>query len=63
METKKKIKMKKLIQIIVFIETILAFIIFTSEPDLTIRDFIIKAIALIWIWLIAKTNNYFYKGE
>lgn len=55
--------MKKLIQIIVFIETILAFIIFTSEPVLTFRDFIIKAIALIWIWLIAKTNNYFYKGE
>ena len=52
--------MKKLIQIIVFIETVLAFIILISEPDLTIRNFIIKAIALIWIWLIAKTNNYFY---
>lgn len=53
--------MKKLIQIIVFMETILAFIILTSEPDLTIRDFIIKAIALIWIWLVAKANNYFIK--
>lgn len=56
--------MKKLIQIIVFIETILAFIILTSEPNLTLRDYIIKVIALIWIWLVAKANNYFYKkGE
>jgi hypothetical protein len=55
--------MKKLIQIIVFIETILAFIILTSEPDLTLIDYIIKAIALIWIWFVAKANNYFYKKE
>lgn len=54
--------MKKLIQIIVFIETILAFIILTSEPDLTFGMFMIKVLALIWIWLVAKANNYFYKN-
>lgn len=48
---------------IIVISILVAFIFLLSEPDLTIRDFIIKAIALIWIWLIAKTNNYFYKGE
>lgn len=51
--------MKKIILTII---SIIAFIILISEPvQLQIADVIIKIISLLWLWLIAKANNYFYE--
>ena len=53
--------MKKIILITL---SILAFIILISEPvQLTIADVIIRMIALGYLVIFAKANNYFNKGE
>lgn len=52
-------------KIFLIITSIIAFIILISEPtkELTIKIVIIKVISLLYLWLLAKANNYFYQGE
>ena len=53
--------MKKVILITL---SILSFIILIGEPvQLNIADVIIKTIALGYLVIFAKANNYFNKGE
>lgn len=53
--------MKKVILTII---SFIAFIILIGEiEELTFNIVLLKAISLAWLWLIAKANNYFYKGE
>lgn len=53
--------MKKAILTII---SFIAFIILIGEiEDLTFSIVLLKAISLVWLWLIAKANNYFYQGE
>jgi hypothetical protein len=51
-------------KVILTILSIIAFVILISEPDiLTLGIIGIKIIALLYLWLVAKANNYFYQGE
>ena len=51
-------------KVILSIITFIAFIILIGEiENLTFNIILTKSICLIWIWLIVKANNYFYKGE
>ena len=51
---------KVLLTIISFI----AFIILIGEPEeITIKIVALKFLSLAWLWIIAKANNYSYKGE
>lgn len=44
--------------------TIIAIFIVLGEPEeITIKIVALKFLSLGWIWLIVKTNNYFYEGE
>lgn len=53
--------MKKAIIIII---SFIAFIILIGEiEELTFSIVLLKAISLVWLWLIVKANNYFYQGE
>lgn len=53
--------MKKVILTII---SFIAFIILIGEiEELTFNIILLKAISLAWLWLIAKSNNYFYQGE
>ena len=53
--------MKKVILTII---SFIAFIILIGEiEELTFNIVLLKAISLAWLWLITKTNNYFYQGE
>ena len=51
-------------KIFLIITSIIAFIILISEPikELTIKIVIIKVISLLYLWLLAKANNYFLSG-
>ena len=49
---------------LIILSLILALIYIIGEPEvMTIKIFIIKLLCIFWIWLVAKANNYFYKGE
>ena len=49
---------------IITIISILVFLYLIGEPEeITFLVIIIKAISLLWLWLVAKANNYFYQGE
>ena len=51
-------------KVILKIISFIAFIIRIGEiEELTFRIVLLKAISLVWLWLIAKANNYFYQGE
>ena len=53
--------MKKVILTII---SILAFLYLIGEPEeITIGIVALKFLSLAWLWIIAKANNYFYKGE
>lgn len=54
--------MKKVILTII---SFITFIILIGETEeLTFNIILLKAISLGWLWLVAKTNNYFYeRGE
>lgn len=53
--------MKKIILTII---SFIAFIILAGETkELTFSIVLLKAMSLVWLWLIAKANNYFYQGE
>lgn len=52
--------MKKSIIIII---SILAFLYLICEQEITIGLVALKFLSLGWLWLVAKANNYFYKGE
>ena len=53
--------MKKVILTII---SFIAFIILIGETEeLTFSIVLLKVISLAWLWLIAKSNNYFYQGE
>ena len=44
--------------------SILAFLYLIGEQEeITIGIVALKFLALGWLWLIAKANNYFYQGE
>ena len=49
---------------IISIISILAILYILGEPEeITIKIVALKFLSLVWLWLIAKANNYFYKGE
>lgn len=51
--------MKKIIFSII---SIIAVLILLGEPEeITIVNISLKIISLIWFWLLAKANNYFYE--
>lgn len=51
-------------KVILTILSIIAFVILISEPDVLTTGIIgIKVISLLYLWLLAKLNNYFYQGE
>lgn len=53
--------MKKAILSII---SILSFLYLIGEPEeINIKIVVLKFLSLTWLWLIAKANNYFYKGE
>ena len=54
--------MKKVVLTII---SFIAFIILigdTETLEITFTIVLLKAISLAWLWLIAKANNYFYRG-
>lgn len=49
---------------IITIISILAFLYLIGEQEsITASVVILKFISLVWLWLIAKANNYFYLGD
>lgn len=49
---------------IILILSVIAFIIIIGETEeVTIANTIMKVVSLIWLWLVAKANNYFYEGD
>ena len=49
---------------IILILSAIAFIIIIGETEeVTISNTIMKVVSLIWLWLVAKANNYFYEGD
>lgn len=51
--------MKKLILTII---SFIAFIILIGEiEELRFSVVLLKTISLVWLWIIAKANNYFYQ--
>lgn len=49
---------------IISIISIIAILIVLGEPEeITIKIVALKFLSLGWLWLIAKANNYFYKGD
>lgn len=53
--------MKKVLFTII---SIIAILILLGDPEeITILNIFLKVISLLWFWLLAKANNYFYQGE
>lgn len=52
--------MKKVV--ITIISIIAIFIILEDPEELTIKILALKFLSLGWLWLVAKSNNYFYQG-
>ena len=51
--------MKKFIIVII---SIIAFLYLIGEnEEITFFTILFKIISLMWIWLVAKANNYFYE--
>jgi len=51
-------------KILITIISMLAFIILIGEVNkITLSIILLKAVSLLWLWLVAKANNYFYQGE
>ena len=51
-------------KVIISIISILAFLYLIGEQkEITIGIIALKFLSLGWLWLVAKTNNYFYQGE
>lgn len=49
---------------IISIISILAFLyLIVEQEEITIGLVALKFLSLGWLWLVAKANNYFYKGE
>lgn len=49
---------------ILFILSFIAFIILIGETEeIALKIILLKVISLAWLWLIAKANNYFYRGD
>lgn len=49
---------------IISIISIIAIFIILGDPDeITIKIIALKFLSMGWLWIIAKVNNYFYKGE
>ena len=53
--------MKKVV--INIISIIAIFIILGESKEITIKIVALKFLSLGWLWLVAKSNNYFYQGE
>lgn len=50
--------------IIILISCFVAFIYLICEPEiLNVKVVLLKIISLIYLFLVAKANNYFYWGE
>lgn len=59
-----EIKRQIMKKIILTVLSIVAFILLIGEMEtITFGTIIIKIISLIYLVILAKTNNYFYKGE
>ena len=51
-------------KVIIKLISIIAIIYLLCEPEaITTSIIIYKAISLLWLWLVAKANKYFYQGE
>lgn len=51
-------------KVFLFITMSIAFLILIGEiEELTFRIIAMKIASLLYIWLVAKANNYFYQGE
>lgn len=51
-------------KIIINIISILAILYILGEPEeITIKIITLKFLSLGWLWLVVKSNNYFYQGE
>lgn len=60
----KRLGEKQMKKAIITIISFIAFIILIGEiEELTFSIVLLKAISLVWLWLIVKANNYFYQGE
>ena len=57
----RRVFMKK---ILITIISIISFIILIGEVNkITISIILLKAVSLLWLWIVAKANNYFYQGK
>lgn len=52
--------MKKVV--INIISIIAIFIILVDPEEIKIKIVALKFLSLGWLWLVAKSNNYFYQG-
>ena len=51
-------------KIVINIISIIAIFIVLGDPEkITIKIVALKFLSLGWLWLVAKSNNYFYQGE
>ena len=51
-------------KVLINIISIIAIFIILGEPkEITIKIVALKFLSLGWLWLVAKSNNYFYQGE
>ena len=49
---------------IISIISILSFLYLIGEQEeITLGIVALKFLSLVWLWLVAKANNYFYEGE
>lgn len=53
--------MKKFITVMI---SIIAFLYLIGEAEeISFITIILKGISLMWLWLVAKANNYFYESR
>ena len=51
-------------KIVINIISIIAIFIVLGDPEkITIKIVALKFLSLGWLWLVTKSNNYFYQGE